>query len=220
MNIISKSIVLKLNKAWQAVGQSTVGKAIVDLAAGQSAFALDLEYEKDENGNYILDAAGAPVGDAISAVPVDWETWIDLPVRSFDEVVHYGNGSKTMRAPTILIAKNFSKMPRKSFKGKPSKEAIIIRDGGIDQYTGKKLRRDQITIDHVLPRSRGGKDEWENMVSTSKELNSKKGNKLNHEIGYNLIRPPKAPKDIPLSQLIREIRHRDWRKFLPHLIEN
>ena len=80
MSSINKTIVLKLNKNWQAVGQSSVAKAIVDLSAGKSAYALDFDYEKDENGNYILDEHGSPLNDPISAIPVDWETWITLPV--------------------------------------------------------------------------------------------------------------------------------------------
>ncbi len=219
MNIINKSQVLKLNSAWQAVGQSTVGKALVDLAAGKSAMALDVEYEKDGNGNYIFDENGWPT--ECGARPVDWEEWITLPVRpELDGVIHYGNGTKVMRAPTVLIAKNFGKMPKKSFKGKPSKEAILLRDGYIDQYTGKKLRRDEATIDHVLPQSRGGPNTWENLLTTSKENNSKKGNRLNSEIGYKPIRPPTAPRPIPVSHLIREIKHPDWRPHLPHLVDN
>ena len=210
--------VLKLNKAWQAVGYSSVGRAIVDLAAGLAARALDFDYEKDENGDYILDEFGSPVDNAISINPVSWGEWMALPVRSFDDVVHYANGNKMMRVPTVLVATNFNKMPRKIFRGKPSKDAIIIRDGSVDQYTGKKLKRDDISIDHVLPQSRGGKDTWENLVTTNKKLNSEKGNHLNVEIGLRLIRQPKAPPPIPLSQLIREVRHREWRQFLPHLV--
>lgn len=216
MSIINKTQVLKLNSAWQAVGQSTVGKAIVDLAAGKSAMALDIEYEKDANGDYILDADGFPSGESW-ARPVDWEEWIGLPCREFDNVIHYANGAKAMRAPTVLIAKNFNKMPKKSFRGKPSKDAIWIRDASIDQYTGKKLRREEATIDHVVPQSKGGENTWENLVLTAKEVNTKKGNKFNHEVGLKLIRPPVAPKPMPLSNLIREIRHQDWKKFLPHL---
>jgi hypothetical protein len=219
MNIINRTQVLKLNSAWQAVGQSTVGKALVDLAAGKCALALDIEYEKDEQGNYILDENGWPSGESWPR-PVTWEEWIALPVRPFDDVIHYGNGSKTMRAPTVIIAKNFSKMPKKSFKGKPSKDAIWIRDGGVDQYTGKKLKRAEATIDHILPQSRGGQNTWENLALTAKEINSKKGNRLNSEVGLTLIREPKAPRPIPLFQLIREIRHQDWKRFLPHLVEN
>lgn len=213
-NIISKLIVLKLNRAWQPVGYSTVGRAIVDLAAGLSARALDFDYEKDADGNYILDEYGEPVGNPITMNPVDWEEWQKLPIRPFDEVVHYGNGEKIMRVPTVLIAINFNKMPVKTFRGKPSKEAIWIRDGGVDQYTGKKLRREDATIDHVIPQSRGGRDEWNNLVSTHKKINSEKGNKLNGEAGLKLIREPIAPKPVPLSAMIRDVKHPTWRPFL------
>lgn len=205
-NIINKLICLKLNKAWQPVGYSTVGKAIVDLAAGISAKALDLEYELDNNGE--------PIGDPISMNPVEWDEWLKLPVRPYDFSVHYANGQKVMRVPTVLIARNFNKMPVKRFKGKPSKDAIWIRDEGIDQYTGKPLRRDEATIDHVIPQSKGGPDSWENLVTTHKSINSEKGNLLNEEAGLKLIRKPKAPSPVPISLLIREVRHRDWRPFL------
>lgn len=143
--------VLKLNKVWLAVGYSSVGRAIVDLAAGLSARALDFEYEKDENDNYILDEFGAPAGDPLAITPVDWETWLTLPVRSWEDGVRYANGNKVMRVPTVLVAKNFAKMPCKIFKGKPSNDAIRIRDGNIDQYTGKHLRNEEVSIDHVTP---------------------------------------------------------------------
>lgn len=213
-NIINKLIVLKLNRAWQPVGYSTVGRSIVDLAAGLSARALDFDYEKDADGNYILDEYGEPVGNPIVMNPVDWEAWMTLPIRPFDEIVHYGNGEKIMRVPTVLIAKNFNKMPVKTFRGKPSKEAIWIRDGGVDQYTGKKLKREDATIDHVIPQSRGGRDDWNNLVSTHKKINSEKGNKLNTEAGLKLIREPIAPKPMPLSAMIRDIKHPTWKPFL------
>lgn len=218
MSIINKMTVLKLNKVWQAVGYSSVGRAIVDLAAGQAAKALDFDYEKDENGNYILDEFGVPPRDPTSVTPVEWDDWLILPVRVWDDPVRYGNGLKMMRAPTVLVSKNFDKMPKKIFKGKPSKEAIWIRDGGVDQYTGKRLKRNEATIDHILPQSRGGKNTWENLVTTHKKINCEKGNRLNHEIGLRLIRQPTVPRPVPISQLIREIRHREWRAFLPHLV--
>jgi len=217
-NIINKLIVLKLNKAWQPIGYSTVGRAIVDLAAGLSAKALDFDYEKNEAGEYILDEYGEPIGNPIMMTPIDWETWITLSVRPFDEVVHYGSsGEKLMRVPTVLIAKNFNKMPMKTFRGKPSKEAIWIRDNGIDQYTGKRLRREDHTIDHVHPQSKGGRDTWENLVSTHKKINSEKGNKLNSEAGLKLIKQPKAPPPIPLSAMIREVKHPTWKPFLVNI---
>jgi hypothetical protein len=205
-NIIEKTTVLKLNKSWKVVGQSTVGRAIVDLAAGLSAYAVDMDYNRDENGN--------PIGDAVFMRPVDWAEWLTLPVRPGDFAVHYGNGFKVMRAPTVLIAKNYNKMPKKTFKGKPSKDGVRIRDGNTCQYTGKKLAKDDITIDHVRPKSRGGGDTWENLAVTSKEINSKKGNKLNSEAGLKLIRKPKTPEPMPMCKLIKEARHPDWNAFL------
>jgi hypothetical protein len=215
-NIINRVIVLKLNKAWQPVGFSSVGRAIVDLAAGQSATALDFDYAKDDQGNYILDEYGAPAGDPISIVPCNWDEWLNLPIRSWekDDVVRYANGAKSMRAPTVLIAKNFNKMPKKTFRGKPSKEAIWIRDNGIDQYKNVKLKREDATIDHVIPQSRGGRDTWENLVITHKKVNSEKGNRFNDEVGLHLIRQPKAPPPIPLSAMIRDVKHPTWKPFL------
>lgn len=205
-SVLNKLIVLKLNRSWAPVGYSTVQKAIVDLAAGVAAKALDLEYE--------LDSDGVPTGDPIGMTPVDWENWLKLPVRSYDLSVTYAGGNKQMRVPTVLIATNFNKMPVKRFRGKPSKDAIWTRDNGVDQYTGKPLKRDEATIDHVLPQSKGGDDTWENLVVTHKDINSKKGNRLNSEIGLTLIRQPKVPSPIPIGLLIREVRHRDWAPFL------
>jgi len=221
-NIINRNIVLKLNKNWQATGISTVGKAIVDLAGGVSARAIDFEYEKDEFGNYIVNEDGFPLNDSIGANPVDWDTWITLKVRPWEieTAIHYGSeGKNIMRAPIVIIAKNYAKMHHKSFRGKPSKEAIYLRDNGKDQYTGKKLKKDESSIDHVIPKSKGGKDEYENLVLTSKQLNSWKSDRLNEEIGLKLIRKPMAPKPMPLSSLIREIKRFEWKRFLPHLVE-
>jgi len=218
-NIINKLICLKLNKAWAPVGHTTIGRAITDLCAGISARALDFDYEKDENGNYILDECGIPKGDPISIIPVDWDTWITLPIRPWEQedAIHYANGTKAIRPITVTIARNFNKMPYKTFRGKPSKQAIWIRDNGTCQYSGRKLKKDNSTIDHVIPKSKGGKDDWSNLVVTDKEINSKKGNKLNEEIGLKLIKQPKAPPPIPLSSMVREIRHFTWKDFLTNV---
>jgi 5-methylcytosine-specific restriction endonuclease McrA len=204
-SIANKAIVLKLNSNWQTVGYGIVADAIVDLVAGESIKALDIQYPIDEDGN--PDRTVSP-----KMVPVDWETWIKLPIRQWDDVIH--STKLTIRVPTVVIANNFHKMPMKTWKGKPSKEAIYIRDSGKCQYTGKSLDRKNATIDHILPKSRGGGDEWTNLALTSKEVNSKKGNALNSEIGLKLLRQPMTPKPIPVSQLIREVRHPDWELFI------
>lgn len=204
-DISQKACVLKLNSVWQPVGYGIVADAIIDLVAGESIKALDIQYVTDEDGN-------ADFSQPPGMVPLNWEQWIQLPIRPWDLVIH--SSKLTVRVPTVVIARNFHKMPMKSWKGKPSKESIYMRDGGKCQYTGKSLEKKNATIDHVLPKSRGGSDDWTNLALTSKEVNSKKGNALNSEIGLKLIRAPAVPKPVPVSQLIREIRHQDWNLFI------
>jgi hypothetical protein len=208
--IANKAICLNLNANWQPVGYKTVKDAIIDLcgcdADGKpSSMAIDIDYDVDANGEPIL-------GEPKSMTPVAWSDWINLPIRSWDLVIH--TNRLAIRVPTVIIATNFTKMPVKQFKGKPSKDAIYTRDNGICQYTGRKIDRHNATVDHVLPRSKGGADSWENLVLCAKDVNSKKGNKLNSEVGLSLRRKPVAPSPIPVYALIQDAKHVDWEHFL------
>ena len=64
------------------------------------------------------------------------------------------------------------------------------------------------------PRDRGGRDSFENLVWSKKEINSLKANRLPHEAGLRLLRKPAAPKPLPVAATVREARHPDWRHFL------
>jgi 5-methylcytosine-specific restriction endonuclease McrA len=208
--VANKLICLNLNASWQPVGFKTVKDAIVDLCGSESngkpvTMALDIEYELDDNGQPIFD-------EAKSMNPVSWDEWMMLPIRPWDLAIN--SPTRSIRVPTVIIATNFNKMPIKTFKGKPSKDGIWNRDQGICQYTGKKLSKDQSTIDHVIPRSKGGQDTWTNMVVCDKTLNSKKGNKLNSEMGLKLRKDPIEPNPMPVSALIREAKHHTWKHFL------
>src|SRR5712691_9815844 len=57
------------------------------------------------------------------------------------------------------------------------------------------------SLDHVVPRSRGGKGTWENLVWSSKDVNARKGNRLPHEAGLKLLSVPHAPKELPVTAL-------------------
>lgn len=203
--IVDKPIVLKLNKNWQQVGFGLVSKALVDLAAGQTCLALDINYKINEDGT--------PNLDEIEFVrPVVWDEWITLPVRSWEFGI---NTSKSrIRCPTITIAKNYGKMPERKWKGKPSKKAIWDRDGGVDQYTGLPLEYDDATLDHVIPKFHGGSDDWDNLALTHRQINQKKGHKKNEEIGLKLISKPYKPKPVPVWKLIQRPRHPDHSHFI------
>jgi 5-methylcytosine-specific restriction endonuclease McrA len=207
-SVIDKPIVLSLNKAWQPIGFKTVRKAISDMTAGGDEFdptflGIDITYSKNEDGSSNFEKAE-------QMRPVSWVEWVNLPVREYDLIIRTTRSQ--VRVPTVIVAAKYQKMNFR--RPKANSQGIWQRDNSICQYTGKKLKREEGNIDHVIPRDRGGKDTWENMVLCHKEINSKKGNKLNVEVGLKLIRPAKAPFPIPFSALIQEARHRDWQLFL------
>ena len=208
-SVVNKAICLNLNANWQPVGFKTVKDAIIDLCGSDNnkptSLALDIDYELDANGDPIM-------SEAKSMNPVSWSEWMLLPIRSWDLTISSVN--RIYRVPTVIIATNYSKMPVKYFKGKPSKDAIYNRDNGICQYSGKKVDRHSATVDHIVPRSKGGADSWTNLVLCSKDINSKKGNKTNSEAGLTLLKSPIAPQPIPVYALIKEAKHEDWKHFL------
>ena len=143
--------------------------------------------------------------------PVTWEEWILLPIREQDDAVETVRGQ--IRVPTVIAAVNYSKVPKK--RPKLCSRSIRERDGNRCQYTGRVLRPDEGNLDHVIPRSRGGRDEWENLVWASKAVNQRKADRLPHEAGLKLLTLPRAPKELPVSAMIRNPHGiPDWRLFI------
>ena len=104
-------------------------------------------------------------------------------------------------------------MPKK--RPKLCAKSIRERDGNRCQDTGKLLRPDEGSLDHVLPRSRGGKDEWGNLVWSDKAVNARKGSRLPHEAGLKLLKAPRTPKELPVTALIRNAHGiAEWKLFL------
>ena len=189
--VLNKSIVLVLNRNWQAINISTPALAFCQMATNV-ATALEIEGE-----NHIR--------------PVTWDEWITLPVRESDNAVHTVRGA--IRVPTVIVAVNFAKVPKK--RPKHCAKTIRERDGNRCQYTGRLLRPEEGSLDHVLPRSRGGKDDWKNLVWSDKAVNAKKGNRLPHEAGLKLLSVPRAPKELPVTALIRNAEGiADWNLFV------
>jgi len=190
-DILNKSIVLVLNRNWQAIHVRTPQEAFCMMATN---VATGLEIEGEDNIR-----------------PVTWEEWITLPIRPQDNDVQTMRGP--IRVPTVIVAVNFAKVPKK--RPKLCAKTIRERDDNRCQYTGKVLKPEEGSLDHVVPRSRGGKDAWENLVWSSKDVNSKKGNRLPHEAGLKLLSVPRAPKELPASSLIRNAHDiSDWELFV------
>ena len=156
-------------------------------------------------------ATGLEIEGEDNIRPVTWEEWITLPIRAQDNAVKTVRGP--IRVPTVVVAVNFAKVPKK--RPKLCAKTVRERDGNRCQYTGEVLKPEEGSLDHVVPRSRGGKDAWENLVWSSKDVNAKKGNRLPHEAGLKLLSVPRAPKELPASSLIRNAHEiADWELFV------
>ncbi len=206
--LLDEAIVLVLNRNWQAIRVTTVRDALTmmnsseDTRIGYAATGIDIHYEQDTNGEWKLD-------EMPDLIPMKWEEWICLPVRNFDESIR--TTKLLLRVPSVIIACNYSKVPKK--RPKLCAKSIRERDGNRCQYTGRVLRPNEGSLDHIIPRSRNGRDTWENLVWSAKEVNQKKADRLPHEAGLKLLSIPKEPKEIPASATINPFRHRDWRFF-------
>ena len=190
-DLLNKSIVLVLNKNWQAINIRTPQEAFCQMATNV-ATGLEIQGE-----------------DFIR--PVTWDEWVTLPIREGDNIVRTARGP--IRVPTVIVALNYTKVPKK--RPKLSTRNIRERDGNRCQYTGRVLHPDEGSLDHVVPRSRGGKNTWENLVWSSKDVNSRKGNRLPQEAGLTLLTVPRAPREMPVTAFIRNAHEiADWQLFV------
>ena len=205
MNILTKATVLVLNRNWQAINVRTPQEAFCMMATNV-ATGLEIEYATPTESADPLCTLHSPL-----FTPKTWDEWITLPIREQDEAVHTVRGE--IRVPTVIVAVNYAKVPKK--RPKLCARTIRERDGNRCQYTGRMLRPDEGSLDHVVPRSRGGKDAWENLVWSAKEVNQKKADRLPHEAGLKLLSVPRAPTELPVSALIRSPAEvEDWKLFL------
>jgi 5-methylcytosine-specific restriction endonuclease McrA len=195
-NVLTKATVLVLNRNWQAINVRTPQEAFCMMATNV-ATGLDIELGHGARAEALR--------------PVTWDEWITLPIRYGDNLVRTARGP--VRVPTVIVAVNFAKVPKK--RPKLCAKTIRERDGNRCQYTGQLLKPDEGSLDHVLPRSRGGAGTWENLVWSSKDVNTRKGNRLPHEAGLKLLRVPRAPKELPVTALIRNAHGvAEWKLFL------
>jgi 5-methylcytosine-specific restriction endonuclease McrA len=195
-DILNKNIVLVLNRNWQAINIRTPADAFCQMATN-AATALDIE---------LRDGVGAQ-----ALRPVTWSEWITLPVRDGDNFVRTARG--VIRVPTVIVAVNFAKVPKK--RPKLNARNIRERDGNRCQYTGRLLHPDEGSLDHVVPRSRGGADTWENLVWSAKDVNQRKADRLPHEAGLRLLAVPRAPKELPVTQYLHNAQGlAEWELFL------
>lgn len=111
--------------------------------------------------------------------------------------------------PSVIRLRRYARIPFKTIV--LSRKNILKRDGNRCQYCGTS---EDLTIDHVLPRSRGGKDTWENLVAACNRCNHKKGGHTPKEAGMPLKREPFRPHHILFLQEFVGNVDEQWRPYL------
>tara|TARA_B100000900_G_scaffold167888_1_gene142565 strand:- start:7084 stop:7587 length:504 start_codon:yes stop_codon:yes gene_type:complete len=105
--------------------------------------------------------------------------------------------SKSFKLPAVIVINRVVKYT--FLTTRPNRRNICIRDDNTCQYCAKQLNFNDLTIDHVFPKSRGGKNEWENLVACCKKCNQKKSSNTPKEAGMKLIKKPETPRTMSLK---------------------
>ena len=95
-----------------------------------------------------------------------------------------------------------------------SRRNLYRRDANTCQYCGRRPGTHELSIDHVLPRSRGGLSTWQNCVLSCMRCNCKKGSRLPVEAGMRLLRPPMPPSWSPTLEVPVGRVRQSWEKFV------
>jgi 5-methylcytosine-specific restriction endonuclease McrA len=154
--------------------------------------------------------------------PLKIISWKKAIVLAFLEKVEVLEAySETIHAPSleyplpavVRLRRYVRYMPQRV---KFSRQNLFFRDNYTCQYCHKPHPPGQLTYDHVVPRSYGGKTTWTNIVTACKRCNHKKGNKPLHMVNFKLLREPVEPKWMPLfSPLVQaESTPSIWREYL------
>lgn len=127
--------------------------------------------------------------------------------------------SRAFILPSVIRLHRYVRKPTRAVIAF-NKKNLLRRDAFTCQYCGRD-GGERMTIDHVIPKSLGGKTIWENVVTSCQACNCKKGNKTLHEARMRLLRPPAKPLSTFFLSLLAHSRERpsDWGKYVPTDLE-
>ena len=186
--------VLVLNRLWQAVNVIGARRAFALLASGHASVV----HQADDDFRLfsLLD-------------------WADFSARhpARDERETVRTPTRAIRLPRVILLAFFDRLPCKELK--LTRNNVFERDRSTCQYCGHTFPREELNLDHVIPRDRGGKTTWENIVCSCIRCNTRKANRLPHEAHMRLVRKPVRPKWRPVISLVLGARERErWKDFL------
>ena len=145
-----------------------------------------------------LDATYRPIGvvDCLEAL-VMCIVGKATAVEEYEEEI--SSPSITFKIPSVIVLKTVVKFISTGIR--PSRNNILWRDKNQCQYCGVIESPRDMTIDHVIPRSRGGENTWSNLVTCCKRCNQKKGNRTPEEANMSLLNKPVKPRNSVLRQI-------------------
>ncbi len=192
--------VLVLNKFFMAMNVVSVRRALTLLYKNSAEVVL---VDDDKFASYNM------------------ETWKDvsllkaslgLPEEDYDWIKTV---SLEIPVPRIIRLLFYDKVPRWGVKF--NRRNLFARDENRCQYCGCRFPTSELSLDHVIPRSRGGRTTWTNVVCACTECNKRKGGRTPDEAGLKLTRKPFVPKHSPIITLkLNSGKYSSWKQFLDH----
>ena len=181
--------VLVLNRSWVAVHIASARRALSLLYQGMARAVHPDDYSL-----------------------YDFNDWCELSQAARDgRYVH--TVSFRVRVPEVILLKAFNDFILHEVRF--SRRNIFERDKNTCQYCGRRMPRSEVTVDHVVPRSRGGIDSWNNLVLACVDCNVRKGNRTPVEARMPLIRKPSKPVWLPqLGARIPVSQLGSWQRFV------
>lgn len=195
MTTVLDRAVLVLNRSWQAIHTCSVRRALHLVCLGHAQIVQ-------------VD------GDAVYSTHT-FDSWVDYS-QATEEGERVHGVSLSLRAPRVVVLALYDRLPRLEVKF--SRRNVFVRDAFTCQYCAQALPEAQLNLDHVIPRDKGGRTSWENIVTSCFHCNTRKANKLPHEANMHPLNLPSAPRWRPLYG-VREQGHGhvSWSRFLPEM---
>lgn len=190
--ILQQRKCLVLNKNWRAIGTVSLEDAITKVFS-----------------TYNDGTPKAHIIEPESYQTFTWADWAKIQPDVNEEKISTVN--MAFRIPEIIVLSKYEKMPKP--KVHFSRRTLYKRDKMQCQYCGCKPGSEELTIEHVIPRSKGGLTTWENCVLACVACNRKKADKTPAQAGMKLLREPKKP-DFNLYRFETYKPVKSWQAFL------
>jgi len=194
MEILLERPVLVLNRLWQPVHTCSVKRAIKLLCLGHAQVVQtdgEARYQTHDIGSWVEYSGESPSSSAA-------------------DLIH--SVKVALRIPKIIVLAIYDRLPRKEVKF--TRQNVFLRDKHVCQYCHETFPEHKLNLDHVIPRDKGGKTTWENIVTSCIPCNTRKANRLPREVGMRLLNKPRLPKWRPLFGLKEQASDQAWQEFI------